>query len=294
MPDPEALLANVDGQTVRVTHLDKVLFPDDGITKAEVLQYYISVAPLLLPHIRGRPLTLKAFPHGIHGRPYYRRQLAETTPAWLSRVELEEGTGPVVRNTADLVWVANLDSIELHPWLSREEDVLHPDMVLFDLDPGPGLPLSRLCEAAIVVRDALSQMGLECFPKTSGSKGIHLLIGIRPDYGFEEARAWVMGVAKALAGHRPDLLTVGYNRAERANRVLLDYNQVGYGRTTASIYSVRPYPRAPVSTPLTWQEVEGATIAPNQFTIRDLPERLNQLGDVAARFLESRQTLTHL
>lgn len=294
MPDPEALLADIDGQTVRVTHLDKVLFPDDGITKAEVLQYYISVAPYLLPHIKGRPLTLKAFPHGIHGRPYYRRQLAETTPAWVSRVELEEGTGPVVRNTADLVWVANLDSIELHPWLSREEDVLHPDMVLFDLDPGPNLPLARLCEAAVAVRDALAGMGMECFPKTSGSKGIHLLIGIQPEYGFEEARAWVMGVAKALAGHRPDLLTVGYNRAERANRVLLDYNQVGYGRTTASIYSVRPYPGAPVSTPLTWEEVEGAKVAPNQFTIRDLPDRLSRLGDVAAQFLESKQALTHL
>lgn len=293
-PQPEVLLADVDGRTVRVTHVDKVLFPDDGITKAEVLQYYLSAAPYLLPHISGRPLTLKAFPHGIMGRPYYRRNLADSTPAWVSRVQLDEGPGPVIRSLADLVWVVNLDSIELHPWLSREDDLAHPDLILFDLDPGPNLPLSRLCEAAVVVRDALRQMGVECFPKTTGSKGIHILIGIRPEYDFEETRSWVLGVARVLASHRPDLLTVGYGRPERVNRVLLDYNQIGWGRTTASIYSVRPYPGAPVSTPLSWEEVESAKIAPNSITIRDMQRRFESVGDVAAGLLTSSQKLPHL
>jgi bifunctional non-homologous end joining protein LigD len=291
---PEVILAEVEGRTVRVTHMDKVLFPDDGITKAEVLQYYLSAAPFLLPHVRGRPLTLKAFPHGIMGRPYYRRNLADSTPAWVSRVQLDEGPGPVIRNLADLVWVVNLDSIELHPWLSREDDLTHPDLVVFDLDPGPNLPLPRLCEAAVVVRDTLRQMGLECYPKTSGSKGIHLLIGIEPAYDFDEARAWVMAVARVLASHRPDLLTAGYSRPERVNRVLLDYNQVGWGRTTASIYSVRPYKGGPISAPLTWAEVEGAKIAPDAITIRNIQERLAKGGDAASGLLKSSQKLPHL
>ncbi|MBI4305403.1 MAG: hypothetical protein HY678_03700 [Chloroflexi bacterium] len=293
-PKPEVMLAEVDGRTVRVTHVDKVLFPDDGITKAEVLQYYLSAARYLLPHIHARPLTLKAFPHGIAGRPYYRRKLADSTPAWVSRVELDEGPGPVVRNLADLVWVVNLDSIELHPWLSRADDLVHPDLILFDLDPGPNLPLARLCEAALVVRDGLRQIGIECYPKTSGSKGIHVLIGVRPEYDFEETRSWVLAVARVLAKHRPDLLTVGYNRGERVNRVLLDYNQVGWGRTTASIYSVRPYPGAPVSAPLTWKEVEAAKIKPDGITIRNIQPRLEKLGDLAAGLLKSRQKLPHL
>lgn len=290
----DALLAEVDGRTVRVTHLEKVLFPDDGITKAELLQYYLTVAPYLLPHLTGRPLTLKAFPHGINGRPYYRRNLAATTPAWVSRVDLDEGPGPVIRNTADLVWVVNLDSIELHPWLSRDSDLAHPDLILFDLDPGPNLPLARLCEAATVVKEVLEDMGVACYAKTSGSKGIHILIGTRPDYDFEQTRSWVLAVATVLARHRPDLLTVSYSRPERVNRVLLDYNQIGWGRTTASIYSVRPFKGGPVSVPLTWEEVQGASIGPADITIRDMPKRLKALGDVAKGLLASSQRLPHL
>jgi bifunctional non-homologous end joining protein LigD len=137
-------------------------------------------------------------------------------------------------------------------------------------------------------------MGVETFPKTSGSKGIHLLFGILPEYDFEETRSWVMGVARVLAAHRPDLLTVGYNRSERLNRVLLDYNQVGRGRTTASIYSVRPYKGAPISAPLTWDEVESAKIAPDGITIRNIQKRLESVGDVAEGLLSSRQKLPHL
>ena len=140
----DATFVEVSGKSLRLSHLSKVLFPDDGITKAEILLYYQSVAPILLPHLRGRPLTLKAFPKGVKERPYYRRRLAATTPEWVSRVELEDGVAPVVEDVADLLWVVNQDSIELHPWLSRRENLQHPDLLVFDLDPGTRLPFDEI------------------------------------------------------------------------------------------------------------------------------------------------------
>ena len=152
-------MVEVDGKSLRLTHLSKVMFPEDGFTKAELLLYYQTVAPLLLPHLRGRPLTLKAFPHGVRERPYYRRRLASTAPPWLSRVKLEDGAAPVVEDVADLLWVVNQDSVEIHPWLSRKENLNYPDLLVFDLDPGSRLPFQRLCEAATVVKEALDARG---------------------------------------------------------------------------------------------------------------------------------------
>ncbi|PZC47517.1 MAG: bifunctional non-homologous end joining protein LigD, partial [Chloroflexi bacterium] len=224
MPEPEATYVEVEGRTVRLTHLDKVLFPDDGITKAEILQYYVTVAPYLLPHIRGRPLTLKAFPHGINGRPYYRRKLAATAPAWLPRAPFEDGFSPYIENLPDLMWVANQDSVELHPWLSRQENLLHPDLLLFDLDPGRGVPFSRICEGAVIVRDALAQIDIQSWAKTSGGAGMHILFGINPDYDFQQTHDWVRAVATVLAQSQPTLFTVNYSKEKRVGKLLLDYN----------------------------------------------------------------------
>lgn len=290
----EAAFFEVDGKTLRLTHLEKVLFPDDGITKAEILLYYQTVAAILIPHLRGRPLTLKAFPNGIKERPYYRQKLASTTPDWLSRVEFDDGAGPVVEDTADLLWVVNQDSVEIHSWLSRRENLDHPDLIVFDLDPGPRLPFERLCEAAVIVKEALDALGVESFPKTSGANGIHILVGIAPEYDFEEAHTWVIAVARVLSERLPNLFSMDYTRSRRTDKVLLDHNQVGYGRTTASIYSVRPLPGAPVSTPLTWEEVEEGKITPDLFTIKTLPDRLDSLGDIAAGLVGSAQKLPHL
>ena len=284
----------VEGKTLRLSHLEKVLFPDDGITKAEILLYYQTVAPVLIPHLRGRPLTLKAFPNGIKERPYYRRQLASTTPTWLSRVELDGGFGPVVEDAADLLWVVNQDSVEIHSWLSRRENLDCPDLIVFDLDPGPRLPFKRLCEAAIIVKEGLESLGVKSFPKTSGATGLHILVGITPEYDFEEVHTWVIAVDRVLTERRPDLFSMDYTRSRRTEKVLLDHNQVGYGRTTASIYSVRPLPGAPVSTPLTWAEVETGKIIPDLFTIKTLPARLESIGDLAANLIDSSQRLPHL
>ena len=293
MSDDSAIV-EIDGKNLRLSHLSKVLFPDDGITKAELLFYYQSVAPILLPHLRGRPVTIKAFPNGIMERPYYRHILASKTPSWVSRVELKDGFGPVIQDTADLMWVVNQDSVELHPWLSRRETLNYPDLVVFDLDPGPRMPPERLCEAAIVLKDALESLGVESWPKTSGSNGFHVLVGIKPIYEFEEVHTWVIAVDRVLAERRPDIFSMDYTRSRRTEKVLLDHNQVGFGRTTASIYCVRPLPGAPVSAPLTWEEVESGKITPRQFTIKTLPDRLAALGDLAEGLNSSEQELPHL
>ena len=284
----------VEGKTLRLSHLEKVLFPDDGITKAEILLYYQSVAPFLIPHLKGRPITLKAFPNGIKERPYYRRRLASTTPQWVSRVEFDDGFGPVVEDAADLLWVVNQDSVEIHSWLSRRENLGFPDLIVFDLDPGPRLPFHRLCEAAIILKEALDSLGVESFPKTSGANGLHILVGITPEYEFEEVHTWVIAVDRVLTERRPDLFSMDYTRSRRTEKVLLDHNQVGFGRTTASIYSVRPLSGAPVSTPLSWEEVEEGEITPDLFTIKTLPDRLASVGDLAANLVDSGQRLPHL
>ena len=290
----EPAFVEVDGKTVRLSHLSKVMFPDDGITKAELLLYYQTVPPVLLPHLKGRPLTLKAFPNGVKERPYYRRHLAGTTPKWVSRVELDEGSAPVVEDTADLLWVINQDSVELHSWLSRRENLLFPDLLVFDLDPGPQMSFERLCEAAMVVKEALDSLGVESWPKTSGANGLHVLVGVKPEYDFEEVHTWVIAIDRVLTERRPDLFSMDYTRSRRTEKVLLDHNQVGYGRTTASIYSVRPLPGAPVSTPLTWQEVQSGAITPDHFTIKTLADRLGAMGDVASDLNTALQRLPHL
>ena len=285
---------DIGDKRVRLSHLPKVLFPGDGYTKADLFLYYQTVASVLVPHLRGRPVTMKAFPNGIMERPYYRRRLAENTPRWLSRVELEDGYGPVIQDDADLLWVVNKDSVEIHSWLSRVEHLHNPDLLVFDLDPGPRVPFARLCEAAMVVKEALDALGLESFPKTSGANGLHVLVGFQPEYEFQEVHTWVIGVDRVLAQHRPDLFTMDYTRSRRTDRVLLDHNQVGFGRTTASIYSVRPLPGAPVSAPVLWSEVEEGGLTPSRFTIKTLPERLAAMGDLAAGLNETSQRLPHI
>ena len=287
----ENLLYEVAGKPVRITHPEKILFPDDDITKAELLNYYLQVAPVLIPHIKGRPLTLKAFPHGIAGRPYYRRNLSSQTPSWLSRIELEDASAPIVEDEADLLWVVNQDSIELHPWLSRNDDLSRPDLLVIDLDPGPSVSWGRVCEAAVVVNELLSTLGLRTWPKTSGSKGIHILSGLEPKHRFQDVHTWAIGVARVLVEHRRDLFSVDYAKARREDKVLIDHAQIGYGKSTASIYSVRPLAGAPVSAPLSWEEVSSGLVDPAGLNIRTMPDRLAEHGDLAADLVSCRQEL---
>ena len=296
MPDEEPLIVEVEGQRLRITHPGKVMFPTEGITKAEILQYYLKVAPALMPHVRDRPVIIHAFPHGTTGRPYHRRWLAKQPPSWLSRVyvEDEDEHAPVIGTVADLMWVVNQDSIELHPWQSRAEHLHEPDLVVFDLDPGQGTPFERTCEAALVIREVMNQLGLASQAKTTGGKGIHVIVGIEPELDHDDVRDWVIRVAGIIRDHRGDLFTTDYAHHRRVGKVLLDYNQNGYRRSTAGIYSVRPLPDATVSAPVTWEEVASGLLSPAQFTIATMPERINRLGDLAAGVPAARQHLPPL
>lgn len=296
MPAEEPLYVEAGGQRVRITHPTKVLFPDEGITKAEILHYYATIAPVLLPHIHDRPFIIHAFPHGVKGRPYHRRWVGGQAPSWLSRVhvEEEEDDAPVIRTVADLMWLVNIDSIELHPWQSRAAHLHEPDLAVFDLDPGQGTPFERTCEAALVIKEVLDQLGLKGQAKTTGGKGIHVLVGIEPELDHEAVRQWVFRVAGLVRQHRSDLFTTDYAHHRRVGKVLLDYNQNGFRRSTAGIYSVRPLPGATVSAPVTWPEVASGTLSPAQFDIHTVPERVTGLGDIAADLPTTRQHLPPL
>ena len=295
-PNEEPLHVEVDGQRLRITHPSKVMFPDEGITKAEILQYYLAIAPVLMPHIHDRPVIIHAFPLGVKERPYHRRWISGQAPRWLSRVHVDEedDDAPVIRTVADLMWVVNADSIELHPWQSCAAHLHEPDLMVFDLDPGQGTPFERTREAALVIKEVLEELGLVSQAKTTGGKGIHVGVGIAPEQDHETVRQWVLKVASLIREHRGDLFTTDYAHHRRVGKVLLDYNQNGFGRSTAGIYSVRPMPGATVSAPLTWEEVARGDLSPEQFTIHTVPERVERLGDVAKDVPSANQKLPAL
>ena len=290
----DAQIVTIAGKRLRISSLDKAMFPDDGITKAEILDYYLEFAPVLIPHIRRRPLTLLAWPHGIVDHPYYRKWLTDSAPKWLHRTTIEGQETPIVEDEADLMWVINQDSIELHTRLSRADDLERPDLLLFDLDPGPEAGFVKVCRAAIIVRDALKQLGVRSWAKVSGSKGIHLMSPLDMTHDFDQVHEWSEAFAKVLAGQYPDVFTVSYNKDLRGNKVLLDHNQIRKSRNTASIYSIRPLPGAPISAPVAWEEVESAEIEATSFKLTDIRGRIEEHGDLAGELLENSYALPHI
>lgn len=286
-PVPEAEIV-VEGQHVRLHNLHKVFWPDLGLTKADLLNYYLQVSPYLLPYLKGRPFIMKPFPDGASGRSYYRWEIPDYAPTWVHRWRYEARTEErtidmvVVDGLADLVWVVNQACIEMHPWLSRRDDPLHPDVVLLDLDPGPGTTFTDALEVAARLHKLLERAGMRSYAKTSGRKGVHVLVPVERRYSFREVRDWVKAVARRLADEHPHLVTAARAAEARRGRVLVDYAQNGLGKSVASPYSARATRGATVSTPLTWTEVEQAQVRPEQFTLLNVPERLRAVGDLLA------------
>ena len=286
---------HVDGHALRLTHLEKVLFPEDGYTKADLIRYYTEVSPFLLPWVKDRPLTLKPFPDGISGPSFYQKEKPDFTPRWVRTWrDLEAGRDGgidyvLANDLATLVWLANYTAIEIHPWLSRVDDPDHPDTAIVDLDPSAGAGWDDVREAAAVVRDVLDDLGLRGFPKTTGSRGIHILVPIARRYSFDESRGFVEDVGRLSRERAPKLVTVEAVK-DRRRGVYVDYLQNVRGKTTAGPYSVRPLRRAPVSAPLAWEEL-GAVGRPDAFTIATLPERLARVGDLLAPSLVLEQRL---
>jgi bifunctional non-homologous end joining protein LigD len=282
-----------NGRDVRLTNLHKPFWPELHITKGDLLQYYADVAPALLPHLRDRAMVMKRYPHGAHGAFFFMKRAPEPRPSWIETCAIEHGSGsiiqfPVIQDLASLLWVINLGCIDLNPWYARCDDVDRPDYLHFDLDPGEGATFEQVRQAGLIVRDALTALELTPHVKTTGSRGLHVYVGIVRGPAQKDVWRFAKALAFELASRHPALLTAEYRIAKRPrNRVLVDYNQNAWGRTLASIYSVRPRPRAPVSTPVTWDELaRGAAI--DDFRIDNVPQRIATRGDLWKPLLAAR------
>jgi bifunctional non-homologous end joining protein LigD len=277
-----------------------VMYPETGFTKGHVIDYYTRVAPALLPHLHDRPLTLKRYPNGVEGGHFYEKQCPSHRPEWVRSepVELSSKTINfcICDELATLVWLANLADLELHPSLSTVPDVERPTLMAFDLDPGPGTGLTECCEVALLLREALGRLELECFPKTSGSKGLQVYVplnteGVDYDHGTKL-------ISNALARHleteHPKLIVSSQKKELRKNRVLIDWSQNDEHKTTVAVYSLRARERPTVSTPLRWDEVEKGDAGALVFEAEDVLARVEELGDVFAPVVDLEQRLPEL
>jgi bifunctional non-homologous end joining protein LigD len=285
-------------QAVQVSHLEKVYWPQTGFTKDELLSYYRQIAPVALPHLKARPVTLRVYPQGVSGTSYYLRDYPADAPDWLRRVQYQPKTVghpvplPLIDTAAGLLWFANQGAIEFHLWGSHLPDLTQPDLAIFDLDPGETASFGALREAALRLHDALEQEGVKGYPKTSGGNGLHVFVPLEAVHTFERIRTWVKAVGQQLAANYPDLIALARSATHQGGRVTVDYAQNSLGRNTAAPYTLRAHPAHPtVSTPLTWEELDASTIHPADLTPQVVLERVGRLGDLFAPVLQADQRI---
>ena len=281
----DAYTLKTNGREVHLTHLQKLFWPKLGITKRDLLGYYANVSPVLLPHLLNRAMIMKRYPDGVGGKFFFMKRAPDYRPDWLQLCTIEHKSGnvigfPVVQDLASLLWIVNLGCIDLNQWYGQCDDIHRPDYLHFDLDPVPPANFAKVRETALVVRDFLLARKVKSYPKTTGSKGIHIYVPIVR--GPLQKQVWTVAkrIANELAKAYPKLITAEYKIAKRpAGRVLVDYNQNAWGRTLASVYSVRAKPDAAVSTPVTWDEVEKG-ISVEQFNMTTTLKRVAEVGDL--------------
>jgi bifunctional non-homologous end joining protein LigD len=291
--DATSLVLDVDGREVRLTNLQKPFWTKPLVTKGDLLRYYLAISPALLPHLRDRAMVMKRYPDGAAGPFFFMKRAPTPRPEWLRTCPIEHAAKgiidfPVIDGLAALLWVVNLGCIDLNPWYARCDDTDRPDYLHFDLDPVPPADFDRVRRVALFVRESLEGLGIRSFAKTTGSRGIHVYVPI--ERGPTQKEVWTFAKALALfvAAERPDEITAEYRIAKRpAGRVLVDYNQNAWGRTLASVYSVRPKEIPTVSAPVTWDEVRrGARM--ESFTLASMPARIARRGDLWAPLLAKR------
>ena len=292
--------AESDDGRVKLSNLDKVFWPDEGITKGDLIEYYRGVASVLLPHLRDRPFTMRRYPDGAFGKAFFQKDAPSHMPDWIPRFRVQVSTresprqrrwieAPLVNDEDALLWMVNMGCIDMNTWYSRVDRPDRPDFVLFDLDPAADAGFAQAVEVALIVKQALDALGLESFPKTSGADGMHVLVPVERRYRYDDTREFAEIVAGAIARAHRGLATTEWTRARRKG-VLIDSNQNGEGKTIASVYSVRPKPGAPVSTPLRWDEVNDK-LDPAAFTMEVVLERVRRHGDLYAGVLKTRQRI---
>jgi bifunctional non-homologous end joining protein LigD len=278
-----------------ITHPEKILFPDDGITKGELAAYYEAIASVMLPHLRRRPITMERYHRGISAPGFFQKDVSKGFPEWLKRVEVPKHGGtvhhPIANDTRSLLWLANQNSITIHVWPSRMPDLYHPDVCVFDLDPAGEDDLHTLRTAALNLRDLLAELGLPSWIKTSGSKGFHIAVPLDGRSDFGEVFRFAHHVGRVLVQRDPEHLTQEFSKADRGGRILVDTGRNGYSATFAATYTVRAKRGAPVSAPCTWEEIEGGEVHPKSFTLRNMPERVATVGDLWSDLLRRKRSL---
>jgi bifunctional non-homologous end joining protein LigD len=302
MPRPQRLEVDVDGRRLSLSNLDKVLYPEAGFTKGQVIDYYTRIAPVLLPHLRGRPLTLKRYPNGVEGQHFYEKQCPAHRPEWVRTAPIRAGSKTINFCLCDdlptLVWAANLADLEIHPSLARAEDYSSPTVVAFDLDPGPPATIVECADVAVRLRAALRGVGLECFAKTSGSKGMQVYAPVNTPTSYDHTKSFAFAVAQALERAEPDLVVSDMKKTLRTGKVLVDWSQNDEHKTTVCVYSLRARPQPTASTPITWDEVEAVRESRDPddlvFTSDDVLARVAEHGDLFAPVVELEQRLPRL
>jgi bifunctional non-homologous end joining protein LigD len=278
-----------------VSHPEKVLFPADGITKGELAAYYESMAPLVLRHLRGRPITMERYPSGIGGAGFFQKDVSKGFPEWLQRVEVPKKGGtvhyPLAFDRRAIEWMANQNCITPHVWTSRMPNLGRPDLCIFDLDPSVEDP-EALRSTALWVRDLMAELGLPTWVKTTGSKGFHIAIPLDGKADFEEVGSFAYLAGSVLVRRHPEQLTQEFSKADRGRRILVDTGRNGYGATFAAVYAVRAKPGAPVSAPCTWQEVESGVVGPQTFNVRNMGRRIAEVGDLWSDIGRRRRSMT--
>jgi len=288
----------VEGRRLSLSNLDKVMYPAVGFTKGQVIDYYTRIAPVLLPHLRGRPLTLKRYPNGVEGQHFYEKQCPSHRPEWVRTEAVPTGNRTIDFCVCDdlptLVWVANLADLELHPSLSRAEAIERPTAMAFDLDPGPGAGLARCCEVARLLRDALDGLGLECRVKTSGSKGLQVYVPLNAEEVDYDGgtKPLSQALARHLESQHPKLIVSSQRKELRRGKVLIDWSQNDEHKTTVCVYSLRARERPTVSTPLDWDELDDPDAL--SFDAAAVLDRAEERGDLFAQVVEVRQELPEL
>src|SRR5689334_22583717 len=278
-----------------ITHPDKVLFPDDGITKGEIAAYYETIAPVLLPHIRNRPVTMERYPAGIGKKGFWQKDVSKGFPEWLERVAVPKKDGtvhhPLITDVRSLLWAVNQNTITPHVWVSRAPDLSHPDVCVFDLDPSRDDELEVLRAVTLALRDFLADLDLPSWVKTTGSKGFHIVVPLDGSATTDDVARFAHRVGTEFAARDPDRLTQEFSKADRGGRILVDTGRNGYSATFAAAYAVRAKPDAPVSAPCTWDEIERGEVAPRTFSLRTMPDRVAKAGDLWADLLKRGQSL---
>lgn len=303
MPRHESIV-NVEGRQLTLSNIDKVLYPETGFTKGQVIDYYVRVAPLLLPHLAGRPLTLKRYPNGVGGMFFYEKNCPKHRPEWLATAPIwSDGNNRwmdycVVQNIPSLVWAANLASLELHTSLSLASAMPHPGCIVFDLDPGAPANIVQCCQVGLWVHDAFARFGLRSFPKTSGSKGLQIYVPLNSGVSYDDTKPFAHELARSLERQHPELIVSDMKKSLRTGKVLVDWSQNDQHKTTVCVYSLRARPHPTVSTPVSWAEVtrclESADPTVLEFTAPQVLERVERQGDLFAPVLTRHQQLPQL